>query len=313
VKSLTCISDPVLTSKILTTLQAYGSVEACSPPEVLSRLGDVHVLIADEPALSRITSAPSFAQVIGITKGPPPEQVASLRRHPWLSQIVTPEVFDGEWEGRLLYGLSRQRAGEVPDSLAFLGMRHIHARRVLFYRSSHLGRRLERLEQFAGDAGARPRAIEQLHDITNELLANAFYDAPYEAGFLPRPPERQQSIELPPDLPCELVYGAIDDELFVRVRDCFGALTKARLMEVLARCAGAPGAVALDESRGGAGLGMWRIFRQASRVVICVVPQISTEMLISVPMSGLTRNPVRSWHLLFAPPPPDADTHVGPL
>ncbi len=208
--------------------------------------------------------------------------------------------------------LARQRPSVEADTFAFLGTGRIRARRVLFYRSSDIEQRLARLEALAESAGARPRAIEHLHDIGSELLANAYWAAPFEAKLLSAPPPRQQEIHLPPDLPCELVYGALEDELFVRVRDCFGALTRARLLEVLLRCARSTSAVPLDESRGGAGLGIWRIFRQSSRVIVSVSPGASTEVLVTVPLSGLPQKSAREWHLLFAPSPFSATKLVHP-
>lgn len=308
-KCLVCISDPVLADKALAQLRALCEAEVCSPVELAGRVRDADILLADKAGLARLNGSPS-AQVIGLAVGTINDQVELLIGHPWLQEVITPASLEGDGIARVLYGIVRQVNGVVPDTMAFLGMRRIHARRVLFYRSTDVPKRLEKLELFAQGMGARSRAVEQLHDIANELLANAFYDAPYEARFLPTPPERAQTIQLPPDLPCEIIYGALDEEMFVRVRDCFGALTRGRLLEVLGRCAGAMGAVPLDESRGGAGLGMWRIFSKASRVVVSVVPEIATEMLVTVPMSGLSKNAVRSWHLLFAPPQLHAERHV---
>jgi hypothetical protein len=307
-KCLISISDPLVADKALAQVRALCEAEVCSHVELTGRIRDCDILLADAAALSKLHGSPS-AQVIGLATGSINDQVELLVRQPWLQQLVTTAVFDGDGIARILYGIVRQANGVVPDTMAFLGMRRIHARRVLFYRSSDVPKRLEKLEQFAQQAGARSRAVEQLHDIANELLANAFYDAPYEARLVQTPPERAQAIQLPPDLPCEVIYGELDDELFVRVRDCFGALTRARLLEVLGRCAGTMGAVPLDESRGGAGLGMWRIFSKSSRVVVSVVPEIATEMLVTVPKSGLARNAVRAWHLLFAPPQLHAERH----
>jgi hypothetical protein len=309
-KCLVSIADDKLAEKVASCVSAFFPVESCAPEEIARQRG-VALVFADEGTLDGLRPSRRGPPVVGVCQGPIADNVEYLGRLPWLSQIVTPKVLTTKGVRRLLYGILRQRPGIEVDSLAFLGGSNMHAQRVLFYRSSDMLKQLDRLEKFAGKVGARNRTIEQLHDIGNELLSNAFYDAPYEAGLFSAPPARQQEVRLPPDSPCELVYGSVDDELFVRVRDCFGALTRARLMEVLLRCARGSTAVALDESRGGAGLGMWRIFRLSSRVVISVVPGVSSELLVTVSKSGTPAANLRAWHLLFGGAPAVAEKAVS--
>jgi hypothetical protein len=307
VKALVCTSDPAVASQITSAIASMVTVQTCASGELDKRLVGVPLVFADSKTLENAGPPPSASRVVCVDGGTVAEQVELLSRHAWLCQVVSPKVFLGDGVRRLLYGVSRQYPGSEVDSLAFVGGSRVHAHRVLFYRSSDINKRLERLEQFAATVGARSRTVDQLNDIGHELLSNAFYDAPYEAGLLKNPPARQQEVQLPPDQPCELVYGALDDEMFVRVRDCFGALTRARLVEVLARCARGSNAVTLDESRGGAGLGMWRIFQKASRIVISVSPNTSTEMLVTVPKNGVAATAPRAWHFLFAPAPPPSE------
>ncbi len=294
---LICVEDSPLAASVEAAVQSYTEAHRCAPPELTKVDPTDAVVIIDDKALGAVPRAPSHF-TIGITSGSVADGVELMARHPWLQQLGTPALFESDGLKWLLYRLTRQVPELDNDTLTFLGQERLHARRVLFYKSRDIESRLARLEEFASSVGARSRAIEQLHDITNELLVNAFYDAPYEAGLFREPPARQQPIEMPPDMPCELVYGATESELFVRVRDCFGALTRQRLLDVLLRCARGAN-VELDESRGGAGLGMWRIFRQSSRVIISVEPGASTEMLVTVPKSGVQRKNLRAWHFLF--------------
>lgn len=298
-----CVEDPPLAATIEAALQPFAEPRRCTPDALSAAACGDSLLIVDERRLESLPRPLPGALAMGISTGVLVEDVELLARHPWLSQLGTAAVWQGtpETVKWLVYRTSQERPGVGCDTLTFLGdgREKLHAKRVLFYRSQDIEPRLARLEAFAASVGARPRAIEQLHDIANEMLINALYDAPYEAGLVSAPPPRSQPIELPPDLPCEMVYGAIDNEIFVRVRDCFGALTQARLIEVLLRCARGANAVTLDESRGGAGLGMWRIFRQSNRVVVSVAPGASTEMLVTVPKTGVLKKNHRSWHFLF--------------
>jgi hypothetical protein len=142
---------------------------------------------------------------------------------------------------------------------------------------------------------------------------NALYDAPAEAGFFqPRP--RIEDVELPLALACEISYGIEPQRgerpaarsgegatAFIRVRDPFGAFSRARMAHVLARCNSKN--VVLDESRGGAGLGLWRIFSVASNIAITVVPGSLTEFLVGIRLhSGrAVAKQFDACHLFFAP------------
>ncbi len=293
-----CVEDAPLAASLEAAVQAFADSRRCDPNEVARIATPGALLVVDDKYLASVKAPPPGALAVAISAGSVNESVEILARHGWLSQLGTPAVFQGNDVAWMLFRVTQKL--DI-DTLSFLSSSRIGARRVLFYRSSDIEHRLRRLEEFAESEGARPRAIEQLHDITNELLVNALYDAPYEAGFLSEPPARQAAIVLPPDMPCELVYGAVENEIFVRVRDCFGALKRERLIEVLLRCARGASSVELDESRGGAGLGMWRIFRQSSRVVVAVSPGNSTEMLITVPKSGIAKKNNRAWHFFFEP------------
>jgi hypothetical protein len=299
-KCLICTGDAGLAEKARVALESFAQVEVAA--ETPARLDGQDLLVVDSKALARLERMPDGLPVVAVLENLLGEPLEALVTRPWLAQVLSPEALDGGRIARVLYGLVHKEPGLPPDTLAFLGPRRIRARRVFLYRSADIARRLDRLQEAAEEGGARRRALDQIHDIANELLSNAFYDAPYEGGLFARPPEREQQITLPPDVPCELVYGSLDDEFFLRVRDCFGALTRPRLLEVLSRCAQGGGAIPLDESRGGAGLGLWRIFRQSSQLVLSVVPRVSTEMLVTVPKSGLARDLRRSWHLMFAAP-----------
>ncbi|HEY0251573.1 MAG TPA: hypothetical protein VGC41_08600, partial [Kofleriaceae bacterium] len=116
-------------------------------------------------------------------------------------------------------------------------------------------------------------------DIAEELMTNALYDAPVEAGYYTRAVSRTVAIDLPPNHACEVSYAVDRDSALVRIRDPFGAFTRERMFNVLDRCNTTDGQVQLDESRGGAGLGLWRVFTHASMVAITVIPGRMTDIV----------------------------------
>ena len=117
-----------------------------------------------------------------------------------------------------------------------------------------------------------------------------------------------------------MVYGYRDDLAVVRVRDPFGSLSRARLVEVLARCARTDMRVEVDETMGGAGLGLWRIFTVATFVAISVVNNKHTEFLVGIAKRTAGPRPF-AFHLFFKEPGHavrrwkllDADTSEPPL
>jgi hypothetical protein len=83
------------------------------------------------------------------------------------------------------------------------------------------------------------------------------------------------------------------------VRDPFGSLTRARLVEVLHRCARTDMGVEVDETMGGAGLGLWRIFSAASFVAISVVDRRYTEFLVGIGKRVASAARPFAFHLFF--------------
>jgi hypothetical protein len=297
-KTAVRIADAQVAAKVTRVTEGWES------RDVNQQSAAPQVLLADEKTLDEIDFWPREL-IVGVVDPTPARLASLLARHEWLTQLVSPETFDEAAGRRALRLIKRSlaaRNGEDIDTLAFVG-RTVHARRAILYSSSEIDARLDRFVAFAEQLEASARSIEQLRDVGFELLHNAFYDAPYEAGMVPEPPRRSDVVELPPHLPAEIVYGATDELLFVRVRDRYGSLRRARFVEVLQRCArDASQAVALDESRGGAGLGLWRVFKSANLLVVSVDPQISTEFLVALPLTtkGRARRS-RSVHLFFRP------------
>jgi hypothetical protein len=159
--------------------------------------------------------------------------------------------------------------------------------------------RLERMGEFFESKAVSPRTTQLLRDAAEELLTNAFYDAPVAAGAMKKPVSRTQDIALPDDSACDLAYGCREDLAIVRVRDPFGSLSRRRLVEVLSRCARTDMKVEVDETMGGAGLGMWRIFSGASFVGISVVKSQHTEVLVGIAKRATPGPRPFAFHLFF--------------
>jgi len=213
--------------------------------------------------------------VVAISEGAVSELVTVLLGYPRVSHVLSATLLKAPSLGGHLEELcERIQRGPEQTVAGGIGI----GRAALFTSSERRAARLERVVDFFTAQGVRPKTIAALSDIAEELMTNALYDAPREAGCFHTAVSRTAPIELRPDQACEISYGVYGERLFVRVRDPFGSLTRQRLLQVLDRCRRKD--VPLDESRGGAGLGIWRVFSQASGVTIAVIPGRLTDFLV---------------------------------
>lgn len=228
-----------------------------------------------------------------------PETVRMLDAIPWLSHVLSVPMLQTP-RGKSHIGMLLQRIEYGPDH-AMLGASG-RGRTAMLASASRREARFERMREYFSKQGLGERLITTVIDVAEELVMNALYDAPVESGFFQRARQRFEDVNLPPDRACEISYGIEDDTVFIRLRDPFGALTRARLLEVLNRCNNTSN-VKLDESRGGAGLGLWRVFQAAATLSITVMPQQLTEVLVGIGIKdGRKVAKPAAVHMFFAKP-----------
>lgn len=145
---------------------------------------------------------------------------------------------------------------------------------------------LAQLEAFAEASGMRRQQRAALIAASEELLMNALYDAPIDAGGVPvfANVEPRARVEQASPSPVVLRYGARDDQVIVSVRDRYGRFTKATLATYLQRCASS--AQQLEQKHLGAGLGLYVIVHAASAVSVRVVPGAVTEVACAFDITG---------------------------
>lgn len=237
------------------------------------------------------------AAVIGVAGGVLTSAIGWLGPYPWLSHAVSVSMLDHPFAKEHLAHVTAAMHSPRLRLLDWLGP-EVGGRRIRLSRSVKRVERLERMSGFLEAKGVSNRTIEQLRDVAEELLTNAFYDAPVSAGALEKPVSRTDDVVLPDQLACDLAYGCRDDLAIVRVKDPFGSLTRTRLLDVLARCSRTDMGVEVDESMGGAGLGMWRVFSNSSFVAISVDALKHTEIMVGVAKRAPGPRPF-AFHLFF--------------
>jgi hypothetical protein len=229
------------------------------------------------------------------------EIVTLLGNRPWLNHVVSPQALlsDAPAPMGVLWKLAfgRKLTGSGYFGTEFDG-------RVATLRdSAKRWRRLDAILERATAAGASERVGERIREVAEEMVTNALYDAPAERHQ--RASDRSVRTVLEREEACTITYGASGKMFFVRVRDPYGALRRERLCSVLMRCA-PDREVAMDSSSGGAGLGLWRIFKIASLVLVQVQPQVCTEFVAGIELRGPRSATNRSVHLFFDEPAPES-------
>jgi hypothetical protein len=241
---------------------------------------DKTVAVVDGEHLGEIVDAPSSPTII-VGGDQLPVVVGWLANRPWLAHVVSDTALQHPLAGEHLRNVSQSLVAGKPPRLLDWVDKGITGRRVKLAQASRRGDRLDRMSEFFAENGTSARTVQVLRDAAEELLTNAFYDAPVAAGVVGEAISRTRDVTLPDDHACDMAYGCRDDVAMVRVRDPFGSLRRKRLIEVLSRCARTDMQVEVDETMGGAGLGLWRIFSGASLVAISVVAGRATDILVA--------------------------------
>jgi len=242
-------------------------------------------IFVDDARLPETGAVATTIPIIGVIGEGLPAAVRWLDDYPWVGHIISESMLADSRAtiqlAAMLHTLSPPN-GRLASPTSFLGT-HVYGRMARLCDAGRRASRLDRMSQFFESMDIGGRTISVLRDIGEELLTNAFYNAPVAAGFFSRPVSRSEEIIVTADRGCDISYGATPDGLaFVRVRDSFGSLTRRRIVEVLRRCAATGAEVQIDESMGGAGLGLWRIFSAATFVAVAIDPGRSTDFVVGV-------------------------------
>lgn len=204
-----------------------------------------------EPRLSSVIGWPSFESM------PRPWEIAIAVR-----RILNPQASPPRLSDLLSWGATvvkwRPRTSEERD------------------------RAVSEVGHWAERAGAPSRIAERLGELAHELLMNAMYDAPVDSRGRPRySHDRKQEIMLDDSEVPTLRLGTDGERIALQAHDPFGGLKRHHVFEGItrglsAREADGSAAKVLDTSRGGAGLGMLKIYTAGAVLLVDVAPSAST-------------------------------------
>lgn len=133
----------------------------------------------------------------------------------------------------------------------------------------------ERLQKFAASLPAFADFPQVVVSVVWEMLMNALIDAPSQVADAKATPSKQN---------VELRYGSDQKHLAVSVQDHYGTLTRAKVVENLAR-SHRQGPDQIRSGKSGAGIGLYLMFSHASQLHFSVKPGVSTKVVLVMRVS----------------------------
>jgi hypothetical protein len=228
--------------------------------------GEPTIAFLDATTLPHVASHPPTVVVAVSTDDSRKTPISWMQTYPWLAHVLSASLLETDVATDHLVNLIKTFRSPEPRLLDWMDSA-AKGRRTRITHSGRRGERVERMSEFLQANGCEERAVIALRDVADELLTNAFYDAPVVAGAFKHPIARTVDVLLPSDRACDIAYGCNDALGVVRVRDPFGSLSRRRLIEVLA--SGEPH-------------GLSRVLGAATVVGISVVSGRHTEILVGV-------------------------------
>ena len=156
------------------------------------------------------------------------------------------------------------------------------------YDSSLRMRYTNEIVEYCRSLGCRDSLIGIVTDLCDELLMNAIYDAPrFETGEEKyNKLDRKETVRLSIKEGARLQYASDGDTLAIGVADPFGAITRKTIINYLHKCFG-KGENQIESGDGGAGLGLYIIWKSVNQFIVNLDPGVKTEVigLINLGMS----------------------------
>ncbi len=255
-----------------------------------------HVVIADfatlgdrpRMAVEALGHLPDEPPLILLADALPQELLASLLDAPWFDHLSGPS--DPWLMSDLTATLAKLTGQPIFGLSSYLpwGTRIIE---VPITGSADKGAVFDRIEAFMAGIGVRGRLVDRLHDVADELLMNAVYDAPVDrlSGAhryhgLPR----TTPVVLAADERPVLRFASDGRRFGVSITDPFGGLSPTTFRHYVAK--GLRGGDSqIDQKVGGAGLGLYLLFSSLNSLVLNVHRGRQTEVIGLIDIRGSFR------------------------
>jgi len=276
------------------TLESVTNLNAAL--EVMQNNDNISILVSNIPDLQLLThfrQTNSKGEAILVTELPMKDYSALLKNteEKLLDHVIANKGREGWTIHQLRVTIAKIRSRDI------FGIEKYLAPFTIVHRAQVRGS-AEREElnsnvmRFAEACHLGQHAARMAFGITEELLMNTVYDAPAAAGIARfKNVEQTQAIVLQPEEYGELTFGCDGQILAISTADPFGALRKETLLTYLKKVLKRDETDGLiDEKRGGAGLGLFKILYSSHGIVCNVKPGGRTEIMALIDVNDQLRD-----------------------
>lgn len=116
--------------------------------------------------------------------------------------------------------------------------------------------------------------------VASELLTNAFYNAPQDKFGRTLEPDRTRDVMVGPN-PVQFSYGDDGNHIWLKVSDPFGTFNRYSLLNHLIKMV-AKDTIEVNLGKGGAGIGIFMVFRWASQLLFLFEPGQETTVMVKL-------------------------------
>ena len=276
------------------SMDSVTSVQAAKQVITHSPGIDLHVLnVPDLSLLTMCRQVMPAAQIVLVTELPMKEYSSLLgdREETLLDHVISNKDRETWTIHQLRISIKKIVSGDVFGIEKYLAP-HTMIHREVVRGSAEREELNSRVMRFAEACHLGQHAARMAFGITEELLMNTVYDAP-AAGGIKRfaQVEQTHSIVLEPEEYGELSYACDGQLLAISTSDPFGALQKATLLKYVKKVLKRDESVGLiDEKRGGAGLGLFKILYSSHGLICNVSKGKKTEIIALIDVNDQLRD-----------------------
>lgn len=219
-------------------------------------------------------------QVVFMTSETAPTYLATLKKYPCISNIVSRNDMDRTFTLKNIQStVSKLLNQDIFGLEKYLNWGvELQEREVVD--SLQRSKLVDEMHGYFNHFGVKRTVIDRVCTVAEELLMNSIYDAPVGADgqTLYNHLDRTVNVQLKPEERSTLRYAFDGMLLGVSVEDPFGAFEKLTVLEYIeSGYAGKAGM--LQDNKGGAGRGLFQIMESADLVVFNIKPKIKTEVI----------------------------------
>ena len=209
----------------------------------------------------------------------------------WLDLPQEQRSFDGPDEQDLAVALRRAFSdGGSPLGAHPYLIQGFSTTEAVVQSSDDKERALDAVMELAAALELSDEKKRRIEVATEELLLNAIYDAPRDAGgtAIHAGLDRRTPVQLAPNQQVKLHYGCDGRNFVVSVADRFGALERGNIQRSLTKLL-EPAGPRPASGTSGAGLGLMLTYGAANQLVVHCIPQRFTEVTAVMHVSGSNR------------------------